>query len=164
MSEVKPVSPDKYTFRPFVKVMTNPLARPIFKPGESMFLAGSATNVLVRSFGCIAVTMAISTPRDADARRMLRLAPKSRPAVHGVVRGNTVSFVKLLVGQPAVLEPVTAAINRPITVANGPPATIIEFLPTAISAVLLLAAGVGGTLPQVAVCESGFWLNLPFPK
>src|SRR5215471_2187731 len=108
--------------------------------------------------------MAISTPRDADARRMVRLAPNRRPAVHGVLRGTIVSLVKPPVGHTAVLEPVTAAINRPMTVASGPPAIITEFLATAISAVLLLGAVVSDALPQVEVCESGFWLNLPFPK
>src|SRR6187549_2481365 len=96
ISEVRPVSPDKYTLRPLVKVTTNPLARPTYPPNpfeERSVFSGSAMNALDKSLGCCAVTAVICTPTIADMLRMVRLAPNPRPAVQGVARGTIVSLV-----------------------------------------------------------------------
>ena len=53
-----------------------------------------------------------------------------------------------------------AAIRRPITVASGPPAITAECLPAAMSAVLLLGAGIVAALLQLELLEFGSWLRL----
>src|SRR5437762_2582681 len=131
ISEVKPVSPDKYTFKPLVKVTTNPLARPTYPANpfeDSSVFSGSAMNVVDKSLGCCAVTAVICTPRIADMFRMVRLAPSPRPAVQAVARGTIVSLVNPEDGHPPTGEPETAAVKRPATPARDPPATMTEFL------------------------------------
>src|SRR5262252_3689858 len=101
MSEDKPVSPDKYTLRPFVNVTTKPLASPTYAPSpllDRFVFSGSTRKALESSFVCSAVTAVTVTPCVADARRIVRLAPIPRPAVHGVVRGTVISLVKPLAG------------------------------------------------------------------
>jgi hypothetical protein len=65
-------------------------------------------------------------------------------------------LVNPLAGQPAVGEPTTAAIKRLMVVAKGPPATTADRFAAAISAVLLLGAGVVPALLQLELVESGF--------
>jgi hypothetical protein len=76
--------------------------------------------------------------------------------VHADERGTTISFANPLAGQLAVGEPTTAAIKRLMVVANGPPATTADCFAAAISAVLLLGAGVVTALLQLELVESGF--------
>ena len=53
---------------------------------------------------------------------------------------------------------------RPMTPASGPPAITAECLAAAISAVLLLGAGVVNALLQLEALESGSWFSLAPPK
>ena len=87
---------------------------------------------------------------------MVRLAPSPRPAVHADETGTVISLVNPLAGQLAVGEPTTAAIKRLMVVAKGPPAITADRFAAAISAVLLLGAGVVPALLQLELVESGF--------
>ena len=84
--------------------------------------------------------------------------------MQAVIRGTVISFVNPLAGHPEVGEPTTAAINRPMIPAKGPPAMTADCFPAAISAVLLLGAGVVTAVLQLEAAEFGSWLSLALPK
>src|SRR5438128_12398757 len=105
MSLIRPVSPDRYAFKPLVNVTTNPFASPTYalRAFAARFVrSGSLRRLGDNSFGCSAATTAICTPWLAETCLTVRFAPKPTPAVHGAARGTVISLPRPADGHPPV--------------------------------------------------------------